>query len=129
VFPAHGKPKLLLSLLSQNTMAGHRVHAEGSRGAIFEATTVCLQSFTDCLAVKELMRNEWAENRLADFNLWISGTGALARSRASLDSRLAPRPEAASVIANVLQLLSGTVDECMRVGKMVSQCMLNMNGF
>ena len=85
--------------------------------AIFEATAVCLQSFTDCLAVEALMTDEWAENRLADFNLWASGIGASARGRASLDSRLALKPEAREVIANLLRLLAGVVDECQNLGQ------------
>ena len=84
---------------------------------IFEATAVCLQSFTDCLAVEALMTDEWAENRLADFNLWASGIGASARGRASLDSRLALKPEAREVIANLLRLLAGVVDECKKLGQ------------
>jgi len=84
---------------------------------IFEATAVCLQSFTDCLAVEALMTDEWAENRLADFNLWVSGIGASARGRASLDSRMALKPEARDVIANFLRLLAGVVDECKKLGQ------------
>ena len=83
---------------------------------IFEATHKCLRSFTECLEVKTLAKDEWAENRLADFNLWISGTGALAPSRASLGSRLAHRPEVCDVIANLLDLLTGVVDECRKLG-------------
>lgn len=45
-------------------------------------------------------------------NLWISGTGACARGRASLDSRLASRPEACDVIVNLLCLLNTVIDEC-----------------
>lgn len=85
--------------------------------AIFEATAACLQSFTDCLAVEALMKDEWAENRLADFNLWVSGTGASAGGRTSLDSRLALKPEAREVIANLLRLLTGVVDECKELGQ------------
>jgi len=88
---------------------------------IFEATAVCLQSFTDCLAVEALMTDEWAENRLADFNLWVSGIGALARGRASLDSRMALKPEARDVIANLLRLLAGVVDECKMLGQAGAQ--------
>ena len=88
---------------------------------IFEATAVCLQSFTDCLAVEALMTDEWAENRLADFNLWVSGIGASARGRASLDSRMALKPEARDVIANLLRLLAGVVDECKKLGQAEAQ--------
>ena len=63
------------------------------------------------------MTDEWAENRLADFNLWASGIGASARGRASLDSRLALKPEAREVIANLLRLLAGVVDECKKLGQ------------
>jgi hypothetical protein len=88
---------------------------------IFEATAVCFQSFTDCLAVEALMTDEWAENRLADFNLWVSGIGASARGRASLDSRMALKPEARDVIANLLRLLAGVVDECKKLGQAEAQ--------
>ncbi|UNI20028.1 WD repeat-containing protein 88, variant 2 [Purpureocillium takamizusanense] len=83
---------------------------------IYEATTACLRSFTDCLAVETLMKDEWAENRLADFNLWVSGVGACSSNRASLDARLALKREARDVIANLLHLLAGEVDECKEQG-------------
>ncbi|KAE8138675.1 hypothetical protein BDV38DRAFT_281972 [Aspergillus pseudotamarii] len=82
--------------------------------AISKATASCLQSFTECLAVEALMTDEWTENRLADFNLWISGVGASARGRASLDSRLIARPEARKVIENLLKLLAGVVNDLKR---------------
>jgi hypothetical protein len=63
------------------------------------------------------MEYQWAENRMADFNLWVSGTGASIRTRASLDSRLAPQPEASEVIANILLVLSSIVDECRELGE------------
>lgn len=63
------------------------------------------------------MQEEWAENRLADFNLWASGIGASARNRASLDARLALRPDAQDIIANLLRLLNTVVEECMVLGR------------
>ncbi|GLA65327.1 hypothetical protein AtubIFM54640_007077 [Aspergillus tubingensis] len=81
---------------------------------IKEAAQQCVDLFTRCLQNPPLMENEWAENRLADMNLWISGTGACARGRASLDSRLASRPEAHDVIVNLLRLLSTMIDECLK---------------
>ncbi|KAL7966317.1 ankyrin repeat-containing domain protein [Trichoderma sp. SZMC 28014] len=77
--------------------------------SISEATRACLQSFIE---VEELLKDEWAENRLGDFNLWISGTGALADGRASLDHRLRDTPEERPIIANLLLLLAGIVDKC-----------------
>ncbi|PYH34855.1 retropepsin-like aspartic protease, partial [Aspergillus neoniger CBS 115656] len=84
---------------------------------IKEAAQQCVDLFTQCLQNPPLMENEWAENRLADMNLWISGTGACARGRASLDSRLASRPEAHDVIFNLLRLLSTMIDECLKRSK------------
>src|SRR5436190_7133154 len=84
---------------------------------ISKATAMCLQSFTDCLPVEVLMEDEWAENHLADFNLWVSGTGASARGRASLDLRLALKPEARDVIANLLYLLARVINKCKKLGQ------------
>ncbi|KAJ5398855.1 hypothetical protein N7465_009344, partial [Penicillium sp. CMV-2018d] len=83
-----------------------------AEGQIKNAAQQCLEGFTQCLEVPALKENEWAENRLADMNLWISGTGACARGRASLDSRLVSRPEACDVIANLLRLLNTVIGEC-----------------
>ncbi|GKZ35598.1 hypothetical protein AbraIFM66950_006298 [Aspergillus brasiliensis] len=81
--------------------------------SIKEAAQQCVDLFTQCLEVPPLMENEWAENRLADMNLWISGTGACAQERASLDSRLASRPEAHDVVVNSLRLLGTVIEECL----------------
>ncbi|KAI9042927.1 BAG family molecular chaperone regulator [Aspergillus affinis] len=80
--------------------------------SITETAQQCIQGLEECLAIPALMENEWAENRLADMNLWISGTGACARGKASLDSRLASKPEARDVITNLLRLLATVIDEC-----------------
>lgn len=83
-----------------------------TRGLIHEASERCVESFTKCLEFPALQENQWAENRLADMNLWISNIGACARGRASLDSRLASRPDAHDVILNLLRLLAILIDEC-----------------
>jgi hypothetical protein len=84
---------------------------------ILEATAACRKSLVKCLKVEELMKNEWAENRLADFNLWASGIGASASNRASLDARLALKSDARDIIANLLRLLNTVVEECILLGK------------
>ena len=63
-----------------------------------------------------LAKGEWAENRLADFNLWVYSSGAAAKGRASLDSRLSLKPETQNVIVNLLYSLSKLVDECKKLG-------------
>ncbi|RTE68881.1 hypothetical protein BHE90_016738 [Fusarium euwallaceae] len=80
---------------------------------IFDATAACRKSFVECQKFQVLAKAEWAENRLADFNLWASGIGASTRNRASLDARLALRPDARDVIVNLLRLLNAVVEGCM----------------
>jgi hypothetical protein len=84
--------------------------------SIQEATKQCLETLRACLAVEQLMIDAWAENRLADLNLWIAGLGALASSRVSLDTRLGSKPEIRDIIANLLGLLALTVEKCRRLG-------------
>jgi len=83
---------------------------------IFEAAKACQGGLTACVKVPVLMEEEWAENRLADFNLWANGVGALATGRASLDSRLGFKPEVQGVVTNLLYLLKDIVDECYKIG-------------
>ncbi|KAK8059236.1 WD repeat-containing protein 88 [Apiospora saccharicola] len=58
------------------------------------------------------MAGEWAENRLADFNLWASGIGASSRHRASLDARLSVNKDARDFIHNLLRALHNTLEQC-----------------
>ncbi|KAF5700463.1 calcium calmodulin-dependent kinase [Fusarium mundagurra] len=83
---------------------------ESFQGAIYSATQICRKSLSECIEVEELMQNEWAENRLADFNLWASGLGASVQGRASLDARLALRPDARDAVANLLQVLTDAIE-------------------
>lgn len=50
--------------------------------------------------------------RLADFNLWASGSGALANRYWSLDTRLAEEPNVHAVILNLLRLLKKLLGKC-----------------
>lgn len=62
------------------------------------------------------MEFEWAENRLADFNMWAAGSGAFAGQRASLDRRLAHEHDTQIVVMNLLVLLQSCVDRCYDLG-------------
>ncbi|KAK8037761.1 hypothetical protein PG991_001107 [Apiospora marii] len=79
---------------------------------IYGAATKCREAFLPCLTCAELMEMEWAENRLADFNLWANGIGAFAGSQASLDDRLRRDPETQGIVVNVLELLQGSIQQC-----------------
>ncbi len=84
---------------------------------IFNATASCRGSLHECLLVEALKEHGWAENRLADFNLWAAGVGASAPTQASLDWRLHFQPEARTVLTNLLVTLKGFVDQCRELGK------------
>ena len=84
---------------------------------ISHATNACVRSLQECRSVPELMDGSWAENRLADFNLWAAGVGASARSRASLDWRLHFQPEVHIVLTSLLVTLKNFTDECKDIGK------------
>lgn len=80
--------------------------------AILEAFQACRKSLRGCVDIPALMHHEWAENHLADFNLWGAGIGASADGRASLDSRLALKPSARDVIVNLLRIFKTLIEEC-----------------
>ncbi|KIW11596.1 hypothetical protein PV08_10897 [Exophiala spinifera] len=80
---------------------------------IAQASRDCRQSFTQCLSISGLMREEWAENRLADFNLWAAGVGASAHPLASLDRRLMSQPETYEIVLGLLTMLRVMVDRCV----------------
>jgi hypothetical protein len=64
------------------------------------------------IATPRLMHQEWAENRLADFNLWASSAGTYATGKASLDYRLRE-----NVDVNLLSMLRILVQKCISQGK------------
>lgn len=88
-----------------------------NNSAIYNATEDCRTSFRRCLASKELMVDEWAENRLADFNLWAAGLGASAKPEVSLDTRLINDPGARDVVIGLLLTLKAYIEQCERLGK------------
>lgn len=95
--------------------------------SVADATNACLQNLESCLAVERLAQEAWAETRLGDFNLWISGIGALAPGKASLDSRLGSRPEVQSVVTSLLVLLRSNVERCKELGRFPTK-LVNIRG-
>lgn len=98
-----------------------------------ELVAKCVSSFSECLASIEASQLDatapssittviqprkhqtqpaeyhWIENRLADFNLWTDGVGALGKDGASLDSRFASRPHNLAPVKTILTLLISSV--------------------
>ncbi len=93
---------------------------DGSEGSVEDlnisgATKRCTRLLAQCAGVRLLMEREWAENRLADFNLWTSGIGAAATEtdKISLDARLSGKPGLITVFTRLLQMLIGFLEDCL----------------
>ena len=76
-----------------------------------------LESF---LRVSLLKENEWAEDRLIDFNLWASGVGVFAKPPASLDDRLKLNEDVQSVVLSLLSTFNMFLELCVEHGMIYS---------
>ncbi|KAL3482044.1 hypothetical protein BJX99DRAFT_253167 [Aspergillus californicus] len=85
----------------------------GASASISNATIACRQTFSAATRISRLMEGEWAENRMADFNLWAAGAGASTTGKASLDYRLRTNPQALRIVTNLLLILKALVDDCI----------------
>ncbi|KAF2683624.1 hypothetical protein K458DRAFT_39983 [Lentithecium fluviatile CBS 122367] len=83
--------------------------------SIADAAAACRESLTECLAIESL-REEWAEDRLADFKLWDAGVGASSNKKASLEERLILKPHVRNVVLDLLIVLKSTFDQCRELG-------------
>ena len=85
--------------------------------SIFQAASDCQRRLKECLEVPILALNEWPRKRLADFNLWASDSGALAKQHASLDEKLVSKNTVRDVIVNLLGLLENLLVRYQSLGK------------
>lgn len=85
--------------------------------SISAVATQCRIRLQQCLHLQPLMQYEWAENRLAEFNLWAAGAGAFAGERASLDAKLALQIDTQTFVISILSLLLGCVEKCRDTGE------------
>lgn len=83
---------------------------ERTAAPVRELTESCTSKFEQLLAIQKPRRIELLESRLADFNLWADGVGALAKPGASLDSRLQGRVDDLALVKNVLIMLADSLD-------------------
>jgi hypothetical protein len=83
--------------------------------SIREVAQQCRDALRQSHRIPGLMQYEWAENRLAEFNLWAAGAGVFAGDRASLDSRLAVESETLNLVISILILLLGSVKKCQEI--------------
>lgn len=80
---------------------------------ILNAAAACRDMFRAAMTIPQLMQQKWAENRLADFNLWTAGAGASTTGKASLDHRLRANRETHTIIVNLLRMLRILVEKCI----------------
>lgn len=92
-------------------------HGETIPRGIYNAASDCRRTLEECLKVRTLNEDEWAENRLADFNVWAANIGAFAKPLASLDGRLIHQPAARNVVTSLLKNLNSFAEECREIGK------------
>ncbi|KAL5091748.1 hypothetical protein Trisim1_002560 [Trichoderma cf. simile WF8] len=76
----------------------------------------CRALLRECSKLPILKEDEWAENRLAEFNLWAANSGVFGGDRASLDARLALQPEVIDVFISLLTVLSERLTQCQYFG-------------
>lgn len=94
----------------------HKNDDEAVLGSISEVAKQCRARFEECLHLQPLVQYEWAENRLADFNLWAASIGAFAGERASVDDRLALQLDTKNFVISILSLLQGCIEKCRDAG-------------
>ena len=78
--------------------------------SILNLTQDCLSKFDETLATQPQSSKEGLETRLADFNLWVSGVGAIAKPGLSLDSKLQRWPDDLAMVKSVLLMLSDSLE-------------------
>lgn len=83
---------------------------------ISERTVACQRLFSQCLPIRISNKLDWFENRQGEFNLWDSGLRAADSGRVSLDHRVRDRPDLYQLICDLLDALSETLEDCLRIG-------------
>jgi hypothetical protein len=83
---------------------------EQTMPTISTLTESCLSKFEEQQLIKQPGGFGQLERRLADFNLWVDGVGALAKPGASLDYRLRGREKDVVLVKTVLTMLADSLD-------------------
>lgn len=76
----------------------------------------CHEIFRDASNNPYPFHREWAENRLADFNLWLVGANATGSGKSSLQARLATRLEAHTFLIHLVKLLMAFLRRYIELG-------------
>ncbi|KAL4882883.1 CHAT domain-containing protein [Aspergillus karnatakaensis] len=77
----------------------------------------CQEAFRDCIMLPEIARDNWIENRLGDFNLWIADLHVDSIGHASLDYRLREREDVKDLVVVLLESLINSLHRCKTIGE------------
>lgn len=72
----------------------------------------CRSQLRACTLLPDLVRYQWAHDRLSDFNLWDSGIGASAKEKDSLDTRLKDDEISRKIVTTSLNTLKAWIGLC-----------------
>jgi hypothetical protein len=89
----------------------------------------CIELFKQCQTI-DAKASQRFENRLADFNLWADGVGAMANEDASLESRFGSRSDDLAVVKGVLAMLLEFLNDCLelsRSGRPITEAVDNID--
>jgi hypothetical protein len=78
------------------------------------AASQCHDYMQNCLHQRLLMESDWAENILADFNLWAASFGIFSGRRAAFDDRILRDENNRLLMSNILSLLQMSVQACLK---------------
>lgn len=85
-------------------------------GFVFGAIEATRSALRECISVEVLMQNEWAENRLLDFNLWAARAGASSPTTSILTHSLINEPAVRTVVLGLLSSLEKLTYSCIEIG-------------
>jgi hypothetical protein len=104
-------------------MASSQPQVGADATTIAGTTIACRENLKRCTEIEALNHHNWAENRLADFNIWDSGLAACSNGQASLENRLVPKPQIRTAVLSLLLLYEQSVDLCIELGNtFASKC-------
>ena len=90
-------------------------------------TRACLVSFENCVRIStdlDLQRQSSLEDQSARFSIWASGMGVFAEPKVSLDHRLRGVPDVRNMVAGLLDVLYGLIEQRAQPSSLVLSCPL-----
>ena len=70
-----------------------------------------------CVALKPLTHEQWAQGRLTDLNLWASDMGVFAKGDDSPVKQLCDSPESLEIFKALLAILQSSLQKFIDLGK------------